>query len=283
MIKLFAIPTGNFMLDGGAMFGVVPKLIWQKFYPADENNMLNICMKSLLIDDGQRRVLIDTGIGDKQDAKFFSYYYLNGEDSLQKSLSDNNYFYEDITDVVLTHLHFDHCGGAVHRDAETGKLIPAFPNAQYWISQSHWDLAMNPNKREAPSLLHDNFLPLLEHKKLRFIENDFQLTANIQLRLFHGHTEGQIIPFIFNGEKTLVFCADLIPAMFQIPPHYICAYDTRPLLSMDEKEAFLNEALEKNYILFFEHDLLNECCTLKSTAKGIREDKVGLLTDFFNM
>lgn len=270
-MKLYPIETGNFKLDGGAMFGVVPKLLWARLYPADENNLCNWAMRCLLAVDGDRKMLIDTGIGGKQSEKFFSLYQLNGPATLEKSLAAHGFSASDITDVVLTHLHFDHCGGSVRHKPGTDKtqFEPAFPNALYWTSRRQWDWAVHPNRREAASFLKENILPIQESGRLRFIEKDAQLYPGFRVRLYNGHTEGQVIPFIKYGAKTVVFMGDLIPSAAHIPLPYIMGYDIRPLDALEEKERFLKEAVENNYILFFEHDLYNECCTVHDTPKGV--------------
>ncbi len=257
------------MIDGGAMFGVVPKSLWSKYYPANGDNLCNLSMRCLLVVDEDRKILIDTGIGNKQDAKFFGHYYLNGSHSLADSLKRNYASTDDITDVILTHLHFDHCGGAVEYD-ENRVLKPAFPNARYWISKQQWHLAMNPNHREKSSFLKENFLPLQKSGQLKLIEKDTEIISSVELRLFNGHTEGQIIPFIKYKNRTIVYVADLIPTSAHIPISWICGFDTRPLVLFDEKKAFLEEALKKKYTLFYEHDINVECSNLQMTDKGIR-------------
>ena len=278
-MHLFKIETGNFMLDGGAMFGVVPKTLWQKVYPANENNLCNLAMRSLLISVDSRNILIDTGIGNKQDDKFFSHYYLNGPWSLESSLKENGLTKDDITDVILTHLHFDHCGGAVETTPE-GELQPAFRNANYWVSKPQWEWATRPNPREKASFLKDNILPLEKSGRLKFIEENTTFIPGIELRLFNGHSSGQMIPFITNNGKTLVFTADLIPTVAHLPAAYVCGYDTQPLVSMEERNTFLKEALENEYILFFEHDINVECCTLTNTEKGIRMERSFTFSEF---
>jgi len=269
-MKLYSINTGNLKLDGGAMFGVVPKVIWSKLYPCDENNLCNWSMRCLLIIDGDRRILIDCGIGTKQSEKFFSNYYLNGEDSLEKSLKTAGFTFEEITDVILSHLHFDHAGGAICWNADKTDYIPTFKNATYWTSRNHWELAINPNNREKASLLKENILPIKEKGKLQLIEQDMDLFPNISVRIFNGHTDGQVIPFIKYQDKTIVYMADLLPSTAHIPLPYVMSFDTRPLLTLQEKENFLKEAAVNQYILFFEHDLYRECCTVQETEKGIR-------------
>ncbi|OAQ39833.1 MBL fold metallo-hydrolase [Pedobacter psychrophilus] len=269
-MKLHTINTGFFKLDGGAMFGVVPKSIWQKTNPADENNLCNWAMRCLLIEDDDRLILVDTGIGDKQSEKFFSHYYLHGDDTLEKSLQNLGFSRDDITDVFLTHLHFDHVGGAIIRENE--KLIPAFKNAIYWSNKNHWEWATNPNQREKASFLKENILPIEESGKLRFIENkdSVEFTKNIKVRFAYGHTDAMMLPQISYKGKTLIYMADLLPSVGHIPLPYVMAYDMFPLKTLDEKAAFLKEAQENKYILFLEHDPINECCTLEMTEKGIK-------------
>ncbi|MEI6884373.1 MAG: MBL fold metallo-hydrolase [Bacteroidota bacterium] len=276
-MKLHPIDTGNLKLDGGAMFGVVPKVMWSAMYPCDENNLCNWSMRCLLVETEGRRILIDCGIGNKQSEKFFSNYHLNGDDSLDKSLAAAGFTADDITDVILTHLHFDHCGGAVKwNDNKTGYL-PTFKNAIYWTSRQQWEWAVNPNNREKASFLKENILPIKEQAKLNLVEKETEIYPGITLRLFFGHTEGQVIPFIRTSEKTVVYMADLLPAAAHVPLPYVMAYDTRPLLTLDEKEAFMKEASENSYILFLEHDIYNECCTVHATEKGVRvKDKLKL-------
>lgn len=269
-MNLHVINTGNFKLDGGAMFGVVPKSIWNKLNPADENNLCNWAMRCLLIEDEQRLILIDTGIGNKQDAKFFSHYYLNGDDTMDKSLAAKGFSRADITDVFLTHLHFDHCGGAITREGD--KLIPAFPNATYWSNERHWEWAVNPNDREKASFLKENILPIQQSGQLKFIaEGDRALfNENISVRFAFGHTDAMMLPQISYNGRTIVYMADLLPSIGHIPLPYVMAYDMFPLTTLQEKKVFLEEAVENKYILFFEHDPVHECCDLISTEKGIR-------------
>ena len=269
-MKLYSINTGNFKLDGGAMFGVVPKSIWQHLNTPDENNMCNWAMRCLLIEEGERLILIDNGMGNKQDAKFFGHYFLNGDDTLEKSLAKNGFSTDDITDVFLTHLHFDHCGGSIKR--EDDKLIPAFKNATYWSNESHWQWATNPNDREKASFLKENILPIEESGKLKFIDvvDGISFSENIKVRFINGHTEAMMLPQINYNGKTIVFMADLLPSVAHIPIPYIMAYDTKPLQTLQEKKSFLTEAQENDYILFFEHDPTIECCTLKLTDRGVR-------------
>ena len=268
-MNLFTINTGYFKLDGGAMFGVVPKSIWNKINPADENNMCNWALRCLLIQDEDRLILIDTGIGNKQDEKFFGHYFLHGDDTLEKSLASHGFSTDDITDVILTHLHFDHCGGAIKRDGE--KLVPVFKNATYWTNQRHWENALNPNVREKASFLKENILPLQESGQLKFIETSAsEFPTNIMIRQVFGHTEAMMLPQITYKGRTILYMADLLPSAGHIPLPYVMGYDMNPLTTLSEKQSFLTEALENNYILFFEHDPTIECCTLQMTEKGIR-------------
>ena len=292
-MKLYSINTGYFKLDGGAMFGVVPKSMWNKINPADENNLCSWALRCLLIEDGNRLILVDNGNGDKQDAKFFSHYYLHGNDSLDKSLAKYGFGKNDITDVFLTHLHFDHCGGSIVRESE--KLVPAFKNATYWSNKQHWDWAVYPNEREKASFLKENILPIEESGQLKFVESwplsdgrveksdspallsgigqlptvNFEIPS-IKIRFVSGHTESMMLPQIKYKDKTIVFMADLLPSQGHIPLPYVMAYDMFPLTTLKEKKSFLKEAVEGDYILFFEHDPVHECCNLQQTDKGVR-------------
>jgi glyoxylase-like metal-dependent hydrolase (beta-lactamase superfamily II) len=269
-MNLHTIDTGLFKLDGGAMFGVVPKSIWQKSNPADANNLCTWAMRCLLIEDGDRLTLIDTGIGNKQDEKFLSHYYLHGDDTLDKSLAAKGFNRNDITDVFLTHLHFDHCGGAIVR--ENDKLVPAFKNATYWSNEQHWNWAVNPNEREKASFLKDNIMPIQESGQLRFIV-DVEGTAfqtDVCVRFAFGHTDAMMLPEIKYKGHTIVYMADLLPSVGHLPIPYVMAYDMFPLKTLLEKKTFLQEAAENNYILYLEHDSVTECCTLQVTEKGVR-------------
>ena len=262
------------------MFGVVPKSLWNKINPADENNLCSWAMRCLLIEDEGRLILVDNGIGNKQDAKFFSHYYLHGDDSLDNSLSKYGFHRDDITDVFLTHLHFDHCGGSIVREGE--KLVPAFKNATYWSNEEHWEWATKPNDREKASFLKENILPIQESGQLKFVElpnadwdatkplPEGGFTTNISLRFVEGHTAGMMLPQIRYKDKTIVYMADLLPSAGHIPIPYVMAYDMFPLTTLHEKKSFLKEAVEGDYILFFEHDPVQECCTLQQTEKGVR-------------
>jgi len=275
-MKLHTIETGFFKLDGGAMFGVVPKQIWSKTNPPDENNLCTWAMRCLLIEDGKRLILIDNGIGDKQDAKFLSHYHLHGDDTLIKSINKAGFSENDITDMFLTHLHFDHCGGGVKRAGE--KLELTFPNATYWSNTDHWSWATKPNFREKASFLKENILPMEESGHLKMVQ---QKESGFPFEIFYasGHTDKMMIPMILYKGHTICYMADLLPSVSHIPLPYVMGYDTRPLITMEEKERFLNEAADKNYVLFFEHDPLNECATVKRTEKGIRLDRTFKLSD----
>ncbi|MBP6271458.1 MAG: MBL fold metallo-hydrolase [Fluviicola sp.] len=273
-MKIYPIETGLFKLDGGAMFGVVPKTLWQKTNPADDNNMCTWSMRCLLIEDGNRLILIDTGIGDKQSEKFFSHYHLMDTKTLEQSLNKLGFGLDQITDVFLSHLHFDHCGGAIQWNNDRTKLAPVFKNAIYWSTENHWKWATEPNPREKASFLAENILPLQESGQLQFVNREGNYTKNVfnnfDVLFVDGHTESMMVPHIHYKEKTLVFMADLLPSVGHIPLPYVMGYDTRPLLTMDEKKLFLDTAAEKELVLFLEHDSVNECCTVEATEKGVR-------------
>jgi glyoxylase-like metal-dependent hydrolase (beta-lactamase superfamily II) len=270
-MKLHTINTGFFKLDGGAMFGVVPKSIWNKLNPADENNMCTWAMRCLLIEVGERKILVDTAMGNKQDAKFFSYYYLHGDDSLEGSLAKLGFTKDEITDVFHTHLHFDHCGGSIAR--EDGKLVPAFKNATYWSNEQHWAWATNPNEREKASFLKENILPMQESGKLQFVdvkEGVSVFDEDITIKFAYGHTDAMMLPVIKYKGRTVAYVADLLPSTAHLPLPYIMGYDMFPMKTLKEKKEFLQEALDNDYVLFFEHDPKAECCTLQMTDRGIR-------------
>ena len=281
-MKIYPIQTGNFKLDGGAMFGVVPKSIWQKTNPADSNNMIDMGMRSLLIEDGNKLILIDTGMGNKQSDKFFGYYYQFGDFSLDTSLASYGFHRDDITDVFLTHLHFDHCGGSIQWNKNQTGYEPAFKNAKFWSNQEHWNWATNPNPREKASFLEENILPIQESGQLNFIsENSFQQVGFDVLKM-DGHTEKQMLPKIFYQGKTIIFMADLLPTIGHIPVPYVMGYDTRPLVTIKEKKAFLSEAADNDYFLFLEHDAYSEICTVQHTNKGVRLKETHKFKDIFN-
>lgn len=278
-MKLYSINAGNFKLDGGAMFGVVPKSIWNKLNPADENNMCTWAMRCLLIDTGDKRVLVDTGMGDKQDEKFFSHYYISGS-TLEESLAKHGFTKDDITDVFHTHLHFDHCGGSIVREAD--QLVPAFKNATYWSNEQHWKWATAPNDREKASFLKENILPIQESGRLKFADakqENLLFEENISIKIAYGHTDTMMLPVIQYKGRTIVYMADLLPSAGHLPLPYVMSYDMFPLKTLSEKKTFLQEALEKDYILFFEHDPKIECCTLQMTEKGIRVKDTFTLKD----
>ncbi|MFA8300957.1 MAG: MBL fold metallo-hydrolase [Hyphomicrobiales bacterium] len=281
-MKIIPIDAGNFKMDGGAMFGVVPKSVWSRYYPCDENNLCNWALRSLLIDEGDRKILIDTGMGNKQDAKYFAHFHRNGEGELIKSLNEAGYNADDITDVIITHLHFDHVGGAVYRSSE-GALLPTFPNAKYWINKTQWDWAIEANPREKASFFSENFLPLQEAGQVVFVEDQQEITENIKVKSYFGHTHGQIIPFIKYQNKTIVFMADLMPSTAHIPLAWMMAYDIEPMITLKEREEFYKEAINNDMILFFQHDLYNEACNLENTPKGVRVKDSGKLKDLMSI
>ncbi|MBU2974948.1 MBL fold metallo-hydrolase [Zobellia sp. B3R18] len=286
-MKLYPVETGNFKLDGGAMFGVVPKAIWQRTNPADNNNQIDIAARSLLIEEGNRLVLIDTGMGNKQSDKFFGYYNRWGNYSIDSSLKKLGFHSDDITDVFLTHLHFDHCGGCIQWNEERTGYEPAFKNATFWTNEDHWKWATKPNAREKASFLKENLLPMQESGQLKFIErtsDKFQSESELGfgIHFVDGHTDKQMLPHILYQEKQLVFMADLLPTVGHIPLPYVMGYDTRPLLTLKEKDLFLNDATSKGYHLFFEHDAHNQICTLKETEKGVRLNELFTFDELFN-
>ncbi len=269
-MRLFTVNAGYFKLDGGAMFGVVPKSMWNKANPADENNMCSWAMRCLLIEHGNYKILVDTGMGTKQDEKFFSHYYLHGDDTLEKSLAAHGFKPDDITDVFLTHLHFDHCGGAIAREGD--KVVPAFKNAFYWSNHKHWSSAIDPNDREKASFLKENILPIEQSNQLRLVDTDEggEWLQDIRIRYVNGHTDSMMLPQIKYNDTTILYCADLVPSVAHISMPWVMAYDMRPLDTLKEKQKLLTEAVMNNWVLYFEHDPVNECCTLENTPKGIR-------------
>ncbi|WP_353777182.1 MBL fold metallo-hydrolase [Winogradskyella sp. 3972H.M.0a.05] len=286
-MQLYPIQAGNFKLDGGAMFGVVPKALWQRTNPADSHNMIDIAARCLLLEDGNRLILIDTGMGNKQSDKFYSYYHLWGDHSIDKSLKQYGFHRDDITDVFMTHLHFDHCGGSVEWNADRTILQPAFKNANFWSNEDHWKWATEPNRRERASFLKENILPMEESGHLKFTslpENDILNESELGFGIFfaNGHTDKQMIPMIKHNEKTICFMADLLPTAGHLPIPYVMGYDTRPLLTLDEKEKFLNKAADENFYLFLEHDAHNEIITVKHTEKGVRLKDTYACDEIFN-
>ena len=276
-MQLYTIDTGYFKLDGGAMFGVVPKSIWQKTNPADANNLCTWAMRLLLVQEGNRLILVDTGIGDKQDDRFLSHYYLHGDDTIDKSLARHGFHRDDITDVLLTHLHFDHCGGAIARGG-----TPAFKNAVYWSNEDHWAWATHPNDREKASFLKENILPIQESGQLRFLptQEGAEFMPGFNIRLAGGHTAAMMLPQLSYKGHTIVYMADLLPSVGHLPIPYVMAYDMFPLTTLKEKKGFLEEALKGEYILYLEHDPVNECCTLEMTEKGIRAGRTFKLEEW---
>lgn len=278
-MRLYPIEAGNFKLDGGAMFGVVPKLLWSRTNPADSNNMIDVASRCLLIENGDRLTLIDTGMGNKQSDKFFGYYYPWGDFTLEKSLKEKGFHKDDITDVFLTHLHFDHCGGSVKWNNDRTSFEMSFKNAKYWSNEDHWAHAIKPNYREKASFLKENIIPIQESGHLNFLEKDTKFLNRFDVLLVDGHTESQMIPHIKYKNRTIVFAADLLPSTGHIPLAYVMGYDTQPLKTLDEKAKFLKVAADNNYIIFLQHDNYNECCTVKHSEKGIILDKTFSLSE----
>lgn len=272
-MKIFKLALGTFKMDGGASFGVVPKSLWEKKYPADDKNLCVFDLRNLLVVTGDRKIVIDTGIGDKQDERFLRHYHLEGHHSNEKALEALGYSTDDITDVVITHLHFDHVGGALKRDSN-GDLCPTFKNATVHVAKTQWDWAMNPNVRERASFLQENILPLEKLGVLNLIESEGELCPGFDIRMFNGHTEGLIVPYLTNKGKTFIYTCDLLPLAPQIAQSWVCGYDTRPLISLDEKSKVLKEAFENGYYLFFQHDFYTEACSLKQGKKGYEIDEV---------
>ncbi|WP_424492784.1 MBL fold metallo-hydrolase [Salinimicrobium sp. GXAS 041] len=286
-MKLYPIQAGNFKLDGGAMFGVVPKSLWNKTNPADANNMIDIAARCLLVEDGDRLILIDTGMGDKQSDKFFRYYYRWGDHSIDKSLKAHGFHRDDITDVFMTHLHFDHCGGSIQWNKDRTGYEPAFKNARFWSNKEHWDWATNPNDREKASFLKENILPMQECGQLNFIERTngaFQEDSELGFGILFvdGHTDKQMIPHIKYKGKNLVFMADLLPTAGHIPLPYVMGFDTRPLLTLPEKETFLKKAADEDFLLFMQHDAHNEIIRVQETEKGVRLKETYTFNELFN-
>lgn len=286
-MQLFPIEAGNFKLDGGAMFGVVPKTLWTRTNPADQNNMIDIAARCLLIQNGDRLTLIDTGMGNKQSEKFFGYYFKWGDHNLDSSLKQHGFHRDDVTDVFMTHLHFDHCGGSVQWNKDRTGYETAFKNATYWSNKEHWKWATEPNRREQASFLKENIMPMQESGQLKFVaqpSSDFSEANELDFGILYvdGHTDKQMIPHINYKGKTLVFMADLLPTAGHLPLPFVMGYDTRPLLTLPEKEKFLSRAAENNFYLFLEHDAHNPIITVKNTEKGVRLNETFSLTEFFN-
>ena len=283
-MQLDVIETGHFKLDGGALFGVVPKLLWQRTHTSDANNLVSLTARCLLIANENRLILVDTGLGNKQSAKFFSHYHLFGNHSLEASIKQAGYSMDEITDVFLTHLHFDHVGGATRID-QKNHIVPSFKNAIYWVHQDHWNWAINPNPREKPSFLSENLHPLLDSQQLKFIQNDAesikQANFPFDILFFDGHTEKQMLPKITYQNKNIVFAGDLIPTFGHLPIPYIMGYDVRPLVTMKEKTEFLNSAIDQGSLLFMEHDIQHELISLKKTPKGVRMEQGIPLSELF--
>mgnify|MGYP000276790425 CR=1 FL=1 len=286
-MNLFPINAGNLKLDGGAMFGVVPKSIWQRTNPADANNMIDIATRCLLIEDGNRLILVDNGMGNKQSDKFYSYYHPWGDFNLDKSLKAHGFHRDDITDVFMTHLHFDHCGGSIQWNKDKTAYEPAFKNAHFWSNKDHWKWATEPNRRERASFLKENIIPMEESGQLKFTslpKDNLLKNSELSFDIFfaNGHTDKQMIPLIKYQDKTIAFMADLLPTAGHLPIPYVMGYDTRPLLTLDEKEIFLNMAAEHNFYLFLEHDAHNEIITVQKTEKGVRLKNIYTTQDIFN-
>ncbi len=282
-MKIFPVHISNFRIDGGAMFGVVPKILWNRRYPSDENNLINLSLRSLLVDNGSNVILVDNGWGDKQDEKFFSHISLNGGDGLEGGLSAAGYSAGSVTDVFITHLHADHCGGGVKWNNSRTAYELTFPNANYWVSRTQWEWAMERNLRERDSFLEENLLPMMDSGHLNFVDEEGELFPGFWVRFVNGHTRGQMIPLVDYMGTRLVFTADLIPTVAHLPLIWNMGYDLDQLATIEEKRSVLDESLEKGYVLFFEHDVNNECCTLKQTPKGIREDKLFNFSDLENI
>lgn len=283
IMKVIPVHISNFKVDGGAMFGVVPKSLWNRRYPSDEDNLINLSLRSIIVDNGEHVILVDNGWGDKQDEKFFRYVYQNGGDGLEEGIKRAGYRMEDITDVVLTHLHADHCGGGTRWNNNKTAYELTFPEADYWVTRTQWEWAINPNPREEDAYLQENLIPMMDSGRLRFVDEEGEMFAGFSVRIVNGHTPGQLIPVVKFGSYTLIYTADLIPTVAHLPLIWNMSYDLDQLATIEEKRSILSEAQDNNYILFFEHDLANECCTLKETPKGIREDRLFNLSDIENI
>lgn len=280
-MKFYSIDAGFFKLDGGAMFGVVPKTFWNKWVPADENNLCSWKMRCLLIEDRDRLILTDTGMGDKQDARWQSYYYRHGEGELVKSIRKAGFSEKEVTDVILSHLHFDHCGGAVRWNNDRTKFEMTFPNARYWSHSAHFNWAINPNPREKATFFKENILPIQECDQLYFIDKQSEKPfPNIDFLLADGHTEKMLMPKITCHDKEILFIADTVPSHAHLHVPYVMSYDIRPLQTMEEKEAVLKEAAAKEWILFFDHDPEFDCATVELTEKGFKVKNKGQINDF---
>tara|TARA_R110001583_G_scaffold25217_1_gene91374 strand:+ start:2731 stop:3573 length:843 start_codon:yes stop_codon:yes gene_type:complete len=280
-MQIYSIETGNLKCDGGAMFGVVPKFMWSNKYPADENNLCDCALRSMLIVDGDRRILIDNGVGDKLSESEASHYNYIANTTLKGSLNKLGYDFEDITDVIFTHLHFDHCGGSTRYKNGTKELELSFPNATHWVSKKQWENYLNPNIREGDSYFPENIMPVFESGKLKFVEENMEIFPNIEVRMFNGHTAGLMAVLVRGKNNTIVFAADFIPTMANVNLKWVAAYDLFPTTVLEEKAVFLKEAVEKDYILFFQHDIQIECCSLKQTERGIKPDKNFSLKSLF--
>ena len=282
-MKIYNIETGNFMCDGGAMFGVVPKVMWSKKYPSNDDNYCNCAMRSLLVVDGDRKILIDNGTGDKQSEDYFKHQHLNGDANLLDSITKAGFSTDEITDVVFTHLHFDHCGGAVKWNDDKTAYELVFKNAEHWVSRLQWENFLNPVSREADALFEENIVPIKEAGKLNLVEEECELFPNFFVKLFNGHTPGLLIPVIHTPKHKIVFAGDFIPTAVNVPVKWIASYDLNPIASMTEKEAFLKEAVQQNYILFFQHDIQTECCSLIKTERGVKVNERFSLENIFKL
>lgn len=271
-MKLYKIETGKFLADGGAMFGVVPKKVWQKRYPANDDNYCLMHMRSLLVETENRLILVDTGVGTKQ-VEYLKYYNITDVINFERELNKLGYCCSDVTDVVLTHLHFDHCGDCTHYNADHSQVVLTFPNATYWVGKAQWENFLNPNVREGNSYFKENLVPVQQKGQLQLVEQDMQLAPNVRLKLYNGHTVGQIAPYFNMGNNTLVYVGDVIPMLAAVPIAWVSAYDTYPITSMEDKERLLAEAAENGQILFFEHDAYHECCTIKKVNERYRVDE----------